>query len=222
MDVVTPAFDRLRRWIGATALAGAVIAASSFPLPAQDRPTPRFQYTKTNQILVDVGGRGKFDSCQAKYPCVQKVGDEWWMWYNGRTDDCFTGSIGLAKSKDGLHWTKFNRGKPIFVHGQPGSADSTKIDKPAVLHFGGKFHMWYTAGDDTSQYKIGYATSPDGISWKRENNGQPVLGPGAKGKFDDAVLLHPAVVRDDKGLLHIWYNGVGPQKNLPRRSRDQP
>jgi len=27
------------------------------------------------------------------------------MWYNGRTDDHFTGSIGLATSTDGLQWT---------------------------------------------------------------------------------------------------------------------
>ena len=41
-----------------------------------------------------------------------------------------------------------------------------------------------------------------------------MLGPGQKGKFDDQVVLHPAVVRDERGLLHLWYNGVGPQKHF--------
>jgi predicted GH43/DUF377 family glycosyl hydrolase len=72
----------------------------------------------------------------------------------------------------------------------------------------------HTAGDETSRYKIGYATSPDGIHWKRENRGRPVLGPGDSGRFDDQVVLHPAVVRDNAGLLHMWYNGVGPQKSF--------
>ena len=178
---------------------------------AQESSGPSFRFTKTNRVLLDVGSAGSFDSCQAKYPSVMKVGDRWWMWYNGRADDCFTGSIGLATSVDGRHWTKGNDGQPIFCHGAQGTFDSTKIDHPAVLRFGGKFHMWYTAGDATSQYKIGYATSPDGIRWTRGNEGRPVLTAGVSGKFDDKVVLHPAVVRDEAGLLHLWYNGVGAQ-----------
>lgn len=183
-------------------------------LVAEDSHKPYRSFKKTNQILLDVGAKGKFDSTQAKYPCVLKVGEEWWMWYNGRTDDRFTGSIGLATSKDGLYWTKQNHGDPVFEHGPPGTFDSTKVDHPAVLHFDGLFHMWYTAGDRHSSYKIGYATSPDGMRWTRKNHARPVFGPGVSGKFDDQVVLHPAVVRDDSGLLHLWYNGVGPQKSF--------
>ena len=119
--------------------------------------------------------------------------------------------MGLAKSKDGLKWTKFNHGHPVLRHGEPGTPDSTKVDHPCVLTFDGKFHMWYTAGDRGSQYKISYATSPDGVHWTRENDGQPVLRPGKEGSFDCRVLLHPWVVRDDNGLLHMWYNGIGVQ-----------
>lgn len=183
-------------------------------LPAEDLPGPYRTFQKTNQILLDVGAKGKFDSTQAKYPSVLKVGDEWWMWFNGRTDDRFTGSIGLATSKDGFHWTKQNHGDPVFEHGPPGTFDSTKVDHPAILHFDGLFHMWYTAGDRNSSYKIGYATSPEGLHWTRKNNARPVFGPGAPGRFDDRVVLHPAVVRDDSRLLHMWYNGVGPEKSF--------
>lgn len=175
---------------------------------------PRFRFQKTNRLVLDNGAAGKFDSTHAKYPCVLRVGDEWWMWYNGRTDDAFTGSVGLASSKDGLVWTKKNNGDPVLEHGPPGSFDSTKVDHPAVLFFDDKFHMWYTAGNAGSRYKIGYATSPDGMHWTRENNASPVLGPGESGQFDDQVVLHPAVVRDDSGLLHMWYNGVGPQRSF--------
>ena len=173
------------------------------------------RFERTNRTLLDRGGPGSFDECQVKYPCVLKVGDEWWMWYNGRAKDCFTGQIGLAKSPDGLAWTKANGGQPVFHVGAAGTFDSTKVDHPAVLRFGGKFHMWYTAGPDQGgDYRIGYATSPDGLAWTRENGGKPVLGPGAKGKFDDSVVLHPAVVRDQQGVLHLWYNGVGPLKKF--------
>ena len=178
---------------------------------AEDAPGPFRTFQKTKRIVLDVGPRGSFDSTHAKYPSILKVGAKWWMWYNGRTDDRFTGSVGLATSVDGLAWTKSNDGDPVLRHGPPGSFDETKVDHPAVLHFGGRFHMWYTAGDKASLYKIGYATSPDGIRWTRANNKRPVLGPGRRGRFDDKVVLHPAVLRDDSGVLHIWYNGVGPQ-----------
>ena len=176
--------------------------------------TPRFRFQKTNRPVLQNGAAGKFDSTHAKYPCVLKVGDEWWMWYNGRSDDAFTGSVGLATSRDGLVWTKKNNGDPVLEHGPPGTFDSTKVDHPAVVFFEDRFHMWYTAGDSGSVYKIGYATSEDGIDWTRENDARPVLRPGAQGKFDDRVVLHPAVVRDEAGLLHMWYNGVGPQESF--------
>ena len=182
-------------------------------LGAAPNPTaPTFSFQKSRKIILPHGPAGSFDSTHAKYPCVLKVGDEWMMWYNGRTEDSFTGSIGLAISPDGLRWNKVNEGLPVLNHGGEGTADETKADHPAVLHFDGCFHMWYTAGPRDSRYRICYATSDDGYRWIRQNGGKPVLGPGAKGKFDDRVVLHPAVVRDTSGLLHLWYNGVGPQK----------
>ena len=181
------------------------------PLGAEDREPPLgtgLQFEKTNRVVLGLGGTGAFDQCQAKYPCVLKVGDEWWMWYNGRAGDCFTGAIGLARSRDGLKWTKANGGET----GPPGACDSTKVDHPAVVQFNGRFHMWYTAGDKTSRYTIGYATSADGLNWRRENKGRAVLSTGKKGAFDERSVLHPAVVRDETGRLHLWYNGVGPQQ----------
>jgi predicted GH43/DUF377 family glycosyl hydrolase len=204
-----------RRFLLGSTMAGAAYASTRC-LFSKTAPStePTFKFRKLNRIVLDRGAPGKFDSTHAKYPCVLKVGDEWRMWYNGRADDAFTGAIGLAISRDGLSWEKQNRGDPVFPHGPPGSFDATKVDHPAVLYFDGRFHMWYTAGDKASRYTIGYATSPDGVHWTRENGAEPVLGPGAKGRFDDRAVLHPAVVRDDQGLLHIWYNGVGPQESF--------
>lgn len=195
---------------------GFISLVACAPASEPPRPTsaPRFGFRKSHQVVIGAGGEDRFDSCQAKYPSILKVGDEWWMWYNGRAKDCFTGSIGLATSHDGLEWVKHADGRPVFEHGIPGTFDSTKVDHPAVLYFGDRFHMWYTAGDDDSRYTIGYATSQDGLRWQRENGAQPVLHAGAEGRFDDQVVLHPAVVRDDSGLLHMWYNGVGPQKTF--------
>lgn len=190
------------------------VVLTAFFCSAAVSEEPYRVFKKTNAVVLDVGDRGNFDSTHAKYPSILRVNDSWWMWYNGRANDRFTGSIGLAIGNDGVHWKKQNDGNPVFKHGDPGTFDSTKVDHPTVLHFGGKFHMWYTAGDAASRYTIGYATSIDGRQWKRENGGRPVLGPGKKGQFDDQMVLHPAVARDQRGLLHLWYNGVGPQKSF--------
>ena len=52
-----------------------------------------------NGSVLGRGPPGSFDACQAKYPSVLKFNDTWMMWYNGRADDCFTGSVGLATSR---------------------------------------------------------------------------------------------------------------------------
>ena len=171
------------KMVRCTAIAFSTLAAAFGSSLFAEEPT--FPFVKQNQIVLDRGPEGTFDSTHAKYPCILRVGDEWWMWYNGRADDAFTGAVGLAKSRDGLHWKKANGGRPVFDHGPPGTFDSTKADHPAVLFFDGQFHMWYTAGDTKSHYKIGYAVSRDGEHWTRENGAKPVFGPGAKGKFDD-------------------------------------
>lgn len=175
---------------------------------------PKFSFEKTGQIILPRGPAGAFDSTHAKYPCVLKVGDQWMMWFSGRGDDAFTGSVGLATSRDGLRWTKANEGRAVLAPGRFGTPDETKIDHPAVVRYDGRFHMWYTAGPRDSLYRICYAISEDGYRWERQNGGRPVLGTGERGKFDDRVVLHPAVVRDTSGLLHLWYNGVGPQKDF--------
>ena len=199
-------------WLCALPVSLAIFAACQASV---EQPQPsRFILEKTNRIILDLGGPGSFDETNAKYPCVLKVDHEWWMWYNGRPADSFTGEIGLATSPDGLTWTKTNGGEPIFHHGPPGAPDSTKVDHPAVVRFDDRFHMWFTMGDEDSSYTIGYATSSNGRDWSRQNGGQPVLGVGAKGKFDDQVVLHPAVVRDNAGKLHLWYMGSGPQEGF--------
>ena len=204
----------LNRGVWLLALAAYCAALLGCHPPVRDPPSGRFVFEKTNRVILELGGRGSFDETNAKYPCVLKVGSKWWMWYNGRSADSFTGEIGLATSPDGLRWTKANGGEPVLRHGPPSAADSTKVDHPAVVRFGGRLHMWFTMGDEDSSYTIGYATSTNGKDWTRQNGGQPVFGVGAKGQFDDQVVLHPAVVRDNSGKLHLWYMGNGPQQGF--------
>ena len=84
-------------------------------LLAKDPIQPGLRFEKQNRNLLPLGKAGAFDETHAKYPCVLRVGNQWWMWYNGRGDDRFTGSIGLATSQDGVHWKKQKRDITVFL-----------------------------------------------------------------------------------------------------------
>ena len=73
-------------------------------LLAQDPIHPGLRFEKQGRNLLQLGKAGTFDETHAKYPCVLRVGKQWWMWYNGRAADCYTGEVGLAISDDGFHW----------------------------------------------------------------------------------------------------------------------
>ena len=117
-------------------------------LLAEDPIKPGLQFQKQYRNLLELGEAGSFDETHAKYPSVLRVGKQWWMWYNGRAADCFTGQVGLAISDDGLSWQKANGGQPVLRHGPAGSFDETKVDHPTVVYFDNRFHMWYTGGND--------------------------------------------------------------------------
>lgn len=120
------------------------------------------------------------------------------MYYNGRTDDCRTGAIGLAVSRDsGKTWQK--RGV-VLQNGNRGR----KADHPSVLLDRGVFKMWLTLGDFDG-YRIGYSQSRDGLNWS-----DPVdVLERANNPYERRNVLHPSVSRDSSGLFHMFYNGHG-------------
>jgi hypothetical protein len=63
--------------------------------------------------------------------------------------------------------------------------------------------MWYQ-GVDGDTAKIGYAASPDGISWNPFST--PVLVPGSPGSWDDGHVGGGCVLFDN-GFYKMWYSG---------------
>jgi predicted GH43/DUF377 family glycosyl hydrolase len=120
--------------------------------------------------------------------------------------------IGLALSDDGIHWTKHPG--PVLTDTlaweQPftiGGVTTGGVLEPTVLVEGGVFKMWYVSfgiyqGGWTA---VGYATSPDGISWSKQAT--PVMLPGPAGDWDDAYASHVHVLADPLGGYHMFYAG---------------
>jgi predicted GH43/DUF377 family glycosyl hydrolase len=127
---------------------------------------------------------------------VLKVGDLYRMWFSWRPKK----SITLVESKDGIHW-----GKPVIVLG-PNEATNWESDlnRPVVLEDGGLYRMWYT-GQARDRSWIGYATSKDGKTWRRESD-KPVLS--ADRPWEKVAVMCPHVIRDERsGLYRMWYSG---------------
>ena len=70
-----------------------------------------------------------------------------------------------------------------MVPGDHGEWDDRTIWSDLVIHDEDIYHMWYDGySDDTA--KIGYAISPDGISWTKYTV-NPVLQKGPDGSWED-------------------------------------
>jgi predicted GH43/DUF377 family glycosyl hydrolase len=114
------------------------------------------------------------------------VGGEFFYWYQAGNPP----RIGLAASTDGAAWRKQPR--PVLALGPRGSWDEMAVADPYVVEVEGRFHMYYLGEDRARRQRLGLAVSEDGVQWTKLR-GNPVLGLGEPGSFDEMGLGEPAV-----------------------------
>jgi sucrose-6-phosphate hydrolase SacC (GH32 family) len=148
---------------------------------------------------------------------VDASNDEFYMWYSGTSYNMNGKDIGVATSKDGMTWTKYN-GNPVLRDGTFGYWDYERINAPSVLYDKqeGIWKMWYAGyAAYIGGFWIGYATSPDGINWTKfagaENTGLVFMSSDYAENFDGYSVLSPEVLKmnSPRGKYHMWYAGNG-------------
>ena len=122
-------------------------------------------------------------------------------------------------------WTKYDNSIPVISDGastngriplgNAGKGDDANIYAPTVIKDGSTYKMWYS-GNDGTNWRIYYATSPDGLIWTKYDNTIPVISDGAStngriplgnaGKGDDGHAYTPTVIKDDS-TYKMWYSG---------------
>ena len=131
------------------------------------------------------------------YPWVLRVGGQFKMWYAcGLYTPSYLSAICLANSSDGIRWSQ--NPTPVFRGtGTTTDWDGGTIYSTNIVYDGKKYGMWYSGcSSAATKCQIGYATSPDGITWTRAS-GNPILGPSSSGGWDSYDSV------DNQGILQI-------------------
>lgn len=99
--------------------------------------------------------------------------------------------------------------------GTSGAWDDNDVHSPNILKDGNIYKMWYTGGAGAGDYRIGYATSMDGINWVKYA-GNLCTGTGATGNgcvfersgagFDSTYVYYPTVIKENN-TFKMWYGG---------------
>jgi len=153
--------------------------------------------------VLSIGSPGSWDDQFVFAPSVLIDGATYKMWYAGSSATDTTRKIGYATSPDGITWTR-QGSAPVFTASSAGSWD-VKISFPMVIKDGSTYKMWYTGLNASDAGQIGYATSPDGISWTRYAT-NPVLTFGANGSWDAVYIGSPNEIKVGS-QYHMWYRG---------------
>jgi hypothetical protein len=199
------------------ALALLLLAAGS--AAAGDLRFTKVAGPETGGAVLDLGPAGAFDGAWVAAPSVLRTGRTYRMWYSSLFDSKMgRGGIGLATSPDGVRWRRENGGRPLLSPGPAGAFDEGQVGFPEVLFDGVLYRMWYagmSAGWHESgfgHYRVGLATSRDGVVWERANGGRPVLDLGPAGAPDE-VQAGPAAVLAEAGGYRMWYAAWSPQRS---------
>ena len=151
------------------------------------------------------GANGTWDDTFVSGPTISHNGTYYHMWYSGYDGEENGQDVGYARSEDGIEWNR-NTGS-VLQPGTPGNWDGISVFQPGVIMGDGLNQMWYCGhnSSDLHDRQIGYATSKDSINWTK-HPGNPVLGPGTEGSWDDVWVGSPDVIVVD-GTYHMYYEG---------------
>ena len=128
--------------------------------------------------------------------CVLKEVDKYRMWVSWRPK----ASIALVESSDGIQWSK----PQIALGPRKETGWEDDINRPAVVKRADGYHLWYT-GQTKDRSWIGYATSSDGIAWKRKSD-KPVLS--SEKPWEKVAVMCPHVLWDQHAnQFRMWYSG---------------
>lgn len=175
-----------------------------------------FSWTGTPGPIIQSGSTDGWEMDNSD-PFVIHNDDGYIMWYSSLGYNWAWGSdrfrLRYATSNDGISWTKY----PTWILiGTPGSWDNGGINRGiSIMKTNSSYKMWYTgvnegtSGTNFERWQIGYATSPDGVTWTK--NSSPVVQPTEE--WELYSVSYPNVIFDGT-TYEMWYT-AGNKDSLP-------
>jgi len=164
------------------------------------------------QTALSAGSAGSFDDLNCASPRVVRAANRYLMLYDAGSSaspqaptDKFQG-LGLARSPDGLNWTKVGLVLPLGAEGSP---DAHRVFGACALYddIRAIFHVWYTATASMRDIRsIRHASSSDGANWARDD--VLPLAASLDPQAYDFEVMHPCVIRDGN-WYRMWFTGMG-------------
>jgi hypothetical protein len=181
---------------------GAVPFRNAIGLAVSQDQGASFQRVSNGPVL----DRSIYDPCMTASCCVLIEHGLWRMWYLSGIDWVMRDDklvhyyhIKYAESENGIDWHRIGRVAIDFK-----DAGEYAISRPCVVKEDGIYRMWYSYRGVS--YRIGYAESTDGLSWKRRDS-EVDLDVSPSG-WDSEMIEYPFVF-EYKDRKYMFYNGNG-------------
>ncbi len=125
------------------------------------------------------------------------------MYYNAKQEGVWVERIGMAVSRDMIHWTRYGEDAVVDL----GIEDRWNISgDPQIIRYGNLWVMHYFVGVGSTAYDT-FACSRDLVHWTRWE-GEPLIQ--ASESYDKTFAHKPYVLKYD-GKVYHFYCAVGDQ-----------
>ncbi len=170
----------------------------------------------SQQPVFDLGELGTFDENGVSYPYLVKHLQQIYLYYIGWMPTVLTPfnlQMGLSIQQNDGTFKRYSKA-PIMPRSD---ADYLSLGSCCVLKDGSEWKMWYTSflkwgktpQDHKHDYVIKYATSADGINWKRSQHICINIE-----NASEYAICKPSVWKTAHNSYHMWYTYRGEQYRL--------
>ncbi|MBO5454641.1 MAG: hypothetical protein J6A69_11880 [Clostridia bacterium] len=149
--------------------------------------------------------------------CVIKIDGIYKMWYTGQARG--HSYIGYAESIDGLNFERKND-EPVLISEFPW--EDASVMNPCVIYDNSQYKMWYSAGETYEPNVNAYATSDDGINWKKARC-NPIFVCEKENEYEQNRIGGCQVLKtDDMGyvMFYIGYKNIDTSCICIAKSKD--
>lgn len=160
------------------------------------------------EVFGPSGVSGAFDATQVADPYVIQVGGTLYLYYTGAPEGPFRVLLGVATSKDGIHWAR-SASNPLLPQGAPGMFDEFIQGEPAVVNTGKHWYMLYVGDTNRGDRSLGWASSSNGIHWERQSTKESIVPPRLRQPWFATMMIDPDIVPTGagNGTYFVYFGG---------------